>query len=76
MPSSFVDDKSYKLLIVDSVMALFRASTDRAASGWRIAPAYLACGRAGSDYSGRGELSERQQVRPAHRCAWHGLARD
>lgn len=35
----FVDDRSYKLLIVDSVMALFR-----------------------SDFSGRGELSERQQV--------------
>ncbi|KAJ9098718.1 Meiotic recombination protein dmc1 [Naganishia friedmannii] len=34
----FVDDRSYKLLIVDSVMNLFR-----------------------SDYSGRGELSERQQ---------------
>ncbi|GHJ87454.1 hypothetical protein NliqN6_3856 [Naganishia liquefaciens] len=34
----FVDDRSYKLLIVDSVMALFR-----------------------SDFSGRGELSERQQ---------------
>ncbi|KAI5452054.1 Meiotic recombination protein dmc1, variant 2 [Naganishia albida] len=34
----FVDDRSYKLLIVDSVMNLFR-----------------------SDYTGRGELSERQQ---------------
>ncbi|KAJ9105606.1 hypothetical protein QFC20_004286 [Naganishia adeliensis] len=36
--AEFVDDRSYKLLIVDSVMNLFR-----------------------SDYTGRGELSERQQ---------------
>ncbi|CAK9783015.1 unnamed protein product [Cutaneotrichosporon oleaginosum] len=35
----FVDDRSYKLIIVDSIMNLFR-----------------------QDYSGRGELSERQQV--------------
>ncbi|CAD6577416.1 MAG: Meiotic recombination protein dmc1 [Tremellales sp. Tagirdzhanova-0007] len=35
----FVEDRTYKLLIVDSVMNLFR-----------------------QDYSGRGELSERQQV--------------
>ena len=37
--SSFVEDRSFKLIIVDSVMNLFR-----------------------QDYSGRGELSERQQV--------------
>jgi len=36
--SRFADEKDYKLLIVDSIMALFR-----------------------TDYSGRGELSERQQ---------------
>ena len=48
---SFVEDRSYKLLIVDSVMNLFREYCTSTMLN------------SGQDYSGRGELSERQQVR-------------
>lgn len=49
----FVEDRTYKLLIVDSIMNLFRQSV------W---PSRCCIDTVGQDYSGRGELSERQQV--------------
>lgn len=53
----FVEDRTYKLLVVDSIMNLFRKLRRRPIT---VTPA----DRTGQDYSGRGELSERQQVRP------------
>jgi hypothetical protein len=57
----FVDDGSFKLLIVDSVMNLFSKYRDCRYSPFRFHLTQSAA--TGSDYSGRGELSERQQVR-------------
>lgn len=50
----FVEDRTYKLLIVDSIMNLFRKLS--------APPTRATADEAGQDYSGRGELSERQQV--------------